>query len=96
MNNLRDKARMAFYATKRNKKILHTNSDLAKILESVKEPIALHGCEVWGLLTKDFTKRDKHQFETLNAEYCINGFRVQPPNNACRVELGRYPLMIKI
>ena len=34
----------------------------------------------------------------LHAEFCKNILCVQrkTPNNACRVELGRYPLMIKI
>ena len=61
--------------------------------------MALYGCEVWGPLTnQDFTKWDKHQIETLHAEFCKNILRVQrkTPNNACRAELGRYPLIIKI
>ena len=42
-----------------------------KILESVIEPIALYGCKVWGPLTsQEFTKWDKHQIETLHAEFC--------------------------
>ena len=34
----------------------------------------------------------------LHAEFCKNILRVQrrTPNNACRAELGRYPLIIKI
>ena len=70
-----------------------------KILESVIEPIALYGCEVWGPLTnQEFTKWDKHQIETLHAEFCTNILCVQckTPNNACRAELVRYPLIIKI
>jgi hypothetical protein len=40
-----------------------------KLLESVIEPIALYGCEVWGHLTnQEFTKWDKHQIETLHAK----------------------------
>ena len=82
--------------------IIHFNIPiryLAKILESVIDPIALDGCEVWGLLTnQEFTKWDKHQIETLHAEFCKNIVRVQrkTPNNARRAELGRYPLIIKI
>ena len=42
-------------------------------MESVIEPIALYGSEVWGPLAKqDF-----------------------PVNNACRAELGQYPLILK-
>ena len=42
------------------------------------EPIALYGCGVWGPLTNlDFTKLDKHQIETLHAEFCKNILCVQ-------------------
>ena len=36
--------------------------------------------------------------ETLHAEFCKNILCVhrKSPNNACRAELGRYPLMINI
>ena len=46
MNNLRDKARRAFYAIKFDIQI----RIWLKILESVIESIGLHGCEVWGPL----------------------------------------------
>jgi hypothetical protein len=60
VNDLRDKARRAFYAMKRTKFNIPIRNWL-KILESVIEPIALYGCEVWCLLTnQDFTKQDKH------------------------------------
>ena len=97
VNDLRDKARRDFYAIKRN---IHFNIPIRIwLLESVIEPIALYCCEVWGPLTnQDFTKWDKHQIETLHAEFCKNILCVQrkTPNNACRAELGRYPLIIKI
>ena len=70
-----------------------------KIFDAVIEPIALYGCEVWGPLTnQDFIKWDKHQIETLHAEFCKSILKVQrkTPNNACRAELGRYPIVIKI
>ena len=51
VNNLRDKARRVFYAIKRNIKFDIPIRIWLKILESVIEPIALYGCEVWGLLT---------------------------------------------
>ena len=98
MNDLRDKAR-AFYAIKRNIKFNIPIRIWLKILESVIEPIALYGCEVWGPLTnQEFTIWDKHQIETLHAEFYKNFICVQrkTPNNAFRAELGRYPLIIKI
>ena len=87
VNDLRDKARRAFYAIKRNINFNIPIRIWLKILESVLEPIALYGCEVWGPHTnQDFTKWDKHQIETLHAELCKNILRVQrrTPNNACR------------
>ena len=99
VNDLRDKARRAFYAIKRNINFNIPIRIWLKIIESVIEPIALYGCEVWGPLTnQDFTKLDQHKIETLHAEFCKNILRVQrrTPNNACRAELGRYPLIIKI
>ena len=65
-----------------------------KILDSVIEPISLCGCEVWGpLANQEPEKWDKHQIETLHAEFCKSILHIQrkTPNNACRVELGRYP-----
>ena len=57
VNFLRDKARRAFYAIKRNIKFNIPIMIWLKILESVIEHIALYGCEVWGLLTnQEFTK----------------------------------------
>jgi hypothetical protein len=59
----------------------------------------LYGCEIWIPLTNQvFTKWDKHQIETLHAEFCKNILLVQhkTTNNAYRAELGRDPLIIKI
>jgi hypothetical protein len=65
VNDLRDKARRAIYAIKRNIKFNTPIGIWLKILESVIEPIALYGCEVWSPLTnQDF----KHQIETLHAK----------------------------
>jgi hypothetical protein len=64
VNDLRDKARRAFYAIKRKIKFDIPIRIWLKILESVIEPIVLYGCEVWGPLTyQEFTKWDKHQIE---------------------------------
>ena len=60
VNDLRDKARRAFYAIKRNINFNIPIRIWLKILESVIEPIALYGCEVlWPLTNQDFTKWDK-------------------------------------
>ena len=86
MNDLRDKARRAFYAIKRNIKLDIPIRTWLKILESVIEPIDLYGCEVWGPLTiQELTKWDKDQIETLHAEFCKNILSVhcKTPNLAC-------------
>jgi hypothetical protein len=46
VNELRDKARRAFYAIKRNIKCNIQSRIWLKILESVIEPLTLYGCEV--------------------------------------------------
>ena len=88
-----------FYVIKRNIKFNIPILIQLKILESVIEPIALYVCEVWGPYTnQEFIKWDKHQIETLHAEFSKYILCVQrnTPNNACRAESGRYLLIIKI
>jgi hypothetical protein len=72
VNDLRDKARRALYVIKRNVKFdIPIRIWPKKILESVIEPIALYGCEVWGPLTnQEFTKWDKHQIDTKEYPPC--------------------------
>ena len=92
VNELRDKARRVFYAIKRNIKI--EIPIWLKMFQSVIEPIALYGSEVWGPLSNnEFTKWDKHPIEILHAETVLQVQR-KTPNNACRSELGQYPLLI--
>jgi hypothetical protein len=85
VDDLRDKARRAFYAIKRNMEFDIPFRIWLGIHESVIEPIALCGCEVWGPFSnQEFTKWDKHQIETLHAEFSKNILRLQrrTPNNA--------------
>ena len=99
VKDLREKARIAFYAIKRNIRLDIPIQTWLKILDSVIEPISLYGCEIWGPQNdQDFTKWDKHPIEMLHTEFCKSILRThrKTPNNACRAELGRYPLMIKI
>ena len=99
VNDLREKARRAFYAIKRNVKLDIPIKTWLKILDAVIEPISLYGCEIWGpLANQEPEKWDKHQAETLHTELCKSILRTQrkTTNNACRAELGRYPLIIKV
>ncbi len=63
----------------------------------MKFQVTLYGSEVWGP-KHDFAQWDKHPTETLHAELCKILLHVQrkATNNACRAELGKYPLIIKI
>ena len=70
-----------------------------KIFDSVIQPIALYGSEVWSPLNhQSYTHWDKHPTESLLAEFCrlILHIHRKTPTNACRAELGRYPLIINI
>ena len=49
VNDLRDKARRAFYAIKRHIQLDIQIKIWLKIFDAVIEPNALYGCEVWGL-----------------------------------------------
>ena len=92
INELREKARRAFYAIKKSTHVDIPIRTWLKIFQSVIEPIALYGSEVWGPLTKnDFGKWEKHPMEIMHAEFCKRILRVQrkTPNNACRAELAR-------
>lgn len=97
---LKEKARRAMYAIKM--KLFKINIPIriwTKIFDSVILPIALYGSEVWGPLNKlDFKMWDKHPIEALHAEFCRKILQVQrnTPTNACRAELGRFPVIMKI
>ncbi len=94
VNELKEKARRTFYAIKKSIQIEIPVRIWLKIFQSVIEPIALYGSEVWGpLQNHEFEKWDKNPIKTLHAEFCKSILRVQrnTPNNACRAELGQYP-----
>ena len=99
VNELRDKARRAFCAIKRNIKIEIPIRIWLKLFLSVIEPVALYGSEVLGPISNnEFTKWDKHSIEILHTEFFKTVLEVQrkTQNNACRAELGQYPLLIRI
>ena len=99
VNDLREKARRAFYAIRKSIRINIPIRIWLKIFKTVIQPIALYGSEVWGPLAKqDFANWDKHQIEILHTEFCKYILKVQrkTPNNACRAELGQFPLLIDI
>ncbi len=100
VNALRDKARRAMYALKT--KLFNFNVPIriwTKIFDHVISPIALYGSEVWGPLRKlDYGSWDKNPIENIHTEFCRRILNVQrkTPNNACRAELGRFPLLLNI
>ncbi len=78
VNELKEKARRAFYAIKKSIQIEIPIRIWLKIFQSVIEPIALYGSEVWGpLLNHEFEKWDKNPIEALHAEFCKSILRVQ-------------------
>ncbi|KAI4904413.1 hypothetical protein NFI96_007497 [Prochilodus magdalenae] len=97
---LREKACRALFAI-RNKtyKVEIPVRIWSKLFDSIIQPIALYGSEIWGPLSDiNYSRWDKHPIETLHAEFCRKILRVQrhTPNNACRAELGRFPLALQI
>ena len=99
VNELREKARRAFYAIKRQIYIQIPIRIWLKLFESVIEPILLYGSEVWGPLTYlNSAQLDKHPVEIMHLEFCKSILQVhrKTTNNACRAELGRFPSYIKI
>ena len=99
INELREKARRAFYAIKRQMYIQIPISIWLKLFQSVIEPILLYGSEVWGPLTyQNSAQIEKHPIEIMHLEFCKSILRVhrRATNNACRAELGQFPSYIKI
>ena len=100
VNALKEKARRALNAIRRKFYNLQIPIKIwLKIFDSVIQPIALYGSEVWGPLSHhSYTRWDKHPTESLHAEFCRYILHVhrKTPTNACRAELGRYPMIINI
>ena len=70
-----------------------------KLLQTIIEPILLYASEVWGPQTNQlFDHWEKHPIEIANTEFCKSILQVHrtTTNNACRAELGQYPLLLKI
>ena len=88
------KAHRAFYAIKQHIPVELPIRIWLKLFEAIIEPIALQGREVWGPLNQEFGKWDKNPIETLHAEFLT--LHRNTTNNACRAELGQFPLLIKI
>ncbi len=101
MNELRDKARRAFYAIKRQCPIEIPIRIWLKILESVIEPLHYMAvrCGVhWQTQVKislngKNTRLRPCMQNSVKIYYTCTGTQT---NNACRAELGKYPLIIKI
>ena len=79
VNALKEKARRAIYAIKRQ--LLKLNIPIkiwSKLSDSVIQPIALYGSEVWGQQSQqNYTAWDKHPPETLHTEFCRNILQMQ-------------------
>ena len=79
VNTLKEKSCRALYAIK--SKFYNVNTPISiwcKLFDSIIQPIALYGGEVWGPLSAhDYTTWDKHPIEALHAEFCRYILKVQ-------------------
>ncbi len=99
MNAQKAKALRVFYMIKNIIQYINSNSNLAKILKAIIEPIALYGSEIWGpLKTQDFSKWAKEEIVIIHIQICKNILKVNraTPHNSCRADLGQYTLLINI
>ncbi|XP_053549032.1 uncharacterized protein LOC128640586 [Bombina bombina] len=98
IKTLQEKALRAFHAIKKLLASLNPPTELLiKVFESTIVPILLYGCEVWGpTLTQNYREWDKTLTEIAHLQFCKYALRVHrsAPNNGCRAELGRFPLLL--
>ena len=66
-----------------------------KLFDTLVSPILLYGSEIWGADVKG--SLDKDQIESVHIKFCkmLLGVNKTSSNNACRGELGRYPLTVR-
>ena len=66
-----------------------------KLFETLISPILLYGSEIWGVDTNVALDRDP--IESIQTKLCkmLLGVNKNASNNACRCELGRYPIRMK-
>ena len=64
-----------------------------KLFDALVKPILLYGCEIWGADNKIYTN-DNDPLEQVHIKFCkmLLGTSKTSVNNACRGELGRYPI----
>ncbi|XP_048584056.1 uncharacterized protein LOC125563170 [Nematostella vectensis] len=77
---------------------IHFRSDInltLKLFDALIKPILLYGSEVWGADNKSCVD-DRDPLESVHLKFCkmLLGTGKTAVNNACRGELGRYPLCI--
>ena len=67
-----------------------------KLYETLIVPILLYGSEIWGADNKHLTK-ENDPLERVNTKFCkmLLGTNKTSVNNACRGELGIYPIKLK-
>ena len=95
IKDLKEKAHRAFYAIKHKLPI----RIWLKMYNSIITPILLYGSEVWGPISNpEFKNWDNNPAEQFQLEFSKNILQIHrnAPNNACRAELGLFPLHITI
>ena len=71
----------------------------SKLFDTMISPILTYNCEVWGAYLKsDFSHWDKSPIEKAHLRFCKSylGVNKKATNDACRAELGRFPLKLNI
>lgn len=100
IKNLTEKASRAYYAIKRQIYQLNPSIKMrTKLYDSVILPNLLYGSKVWGpALFPHSEKWEKSPVEQVHLHFCKNTSHLHrnAPNNGCRAELGRFPLMLAV
>ena len=97
---LREKAMHSLFGIKKYYNINRLPPQLAsKIFDTMISPILTYNCEVWGAYLKsDLSHWDKSPIEKAHLRFCKSylGVNKKATNDACRAELGRFPLKLNI
>ena len=71
----------------------------SKLFDTMISPILTYNCEVWGTYLKlDINHWDKSPIEKVHLRFCKSylGVNKKATNDACRAELGRFPMKLNI
>ena len=111
LNDKAQKAAFKMYRMLWNSNECYSISLASKLFDSLVKPIMLYGSEIWGgfsvnrvkatMTNDELTSKlfnDNFTTEKLHIKFCkrVLGVHRKASNDACRGELGRYPLMVDV